>query len=600
MLMIAAGALGAYLIRGLAQARPSQPERVIQAAALGAMAAVVLPLILYLARRRGAASPGRAGLLLLAGAGAALVAFYLTWISYHVEYPADFLMFAEGDFVNEITKFRTGHPLYLDQRNNESMVYTPGAPLLTYALARLVGAPDSIPVYRLIQLVYCLGAAIAAVFCFFRLMQWSGATRFAGDRGLWGAIALPLFFLVATNSITNPFVHNLHNDSLSQLAAVVSYALLLEYAANRRRLPLALMAVMPTAGFLVKQSLAIWAPLYCAYHLFFDSPRSLSRVAAFAAASFGALGLIVGGCYAIWGEPFRFWVFVVMGSQHIPPLRCIQHGMVVWAYYAIGLGAGLVFLRGSTARRLLGPWVIGLLLLGVETYTSGLNVTLSHMGAGCVIASVWFLAAVARLWSADRLLVARPGHRLAAWMRAGFAVGLVAMVYAGLGVVWMPINPLPSDAYRYVGEIEREFEGLPADKVLLDLGGGWIPERKGMVARDSAPCLGCRGDAPVGVGDFSGLMGRLERHDYQKLLIRNLDKPNFWYDGHTASQSTGIRKAIRDNYREVGRIKAVQNEKRFMVVSYEPLPWQATRYGFEEIAILVPRDPGDPGRLGSR
>ncbi len=126
-LMLLAGAIGAFLIRCLAGAWPDQPERVMQAAGLGAAAFIGLPVVMYLARRRRAASPRRAGLLVLAGGGSALVAFYLTWTGYHVEYPGDFLMFAEGDFVNEMVKFRTGRPLYTAQQNNESMTYTPGA-----------------------------------------------------------------------------------------------------------------------------------------------------------------------------------------------------------------------------------------------------------------------------------------------------------------------------------------------------------------------------------------------------------------------------------------------------------------------------------------
>ena len=50
------------------------------------------------------------------------------------------------------------------------------------------------------------------------------------------------------------------------------------------------MALIPAAGFLVKQSLAIWAPLYCVYLLFFDSPRSLLRLMAFGVATFASLG----------------------------------------------------------------------------------------------------------------------------------------------------------------------------------------------------------------------------------------------------------------------------------------------------------------------
>jgi hypothetical protein len=176
-------------------------------------------------------------------------------------------------------------------------------------------------------------------------------------------------------------------------------------------------------------------------------------------------------------------------------------------------------------------------------------------------------------------------------------VALVGLAYAGFGIVWMPVNSLPQDAYRYVQEIEREFVGLPADKILLDLGGGWIPGRRTVVARDSAPCVGCRAEAPVGMGDFSGLIGRLQSHQYEKVLVRNLDAPNFWYDGHRSPRPTGIRNAIRENYREVGKITAVKGERRFMLVSYEPLLFPPIRYGFEEITILVPKSAESSPRL---
>ena len=561
LLVMLVGAAGAFLIRGLGEIWPSRPERVLTVAALAAVVVVVLPVGLYLGLKRRAAVPGRAGLLVLAGAGAVLAAFYLAWVSYYVEYPADFLMFAEGDFVNEIVKFQTGHPLYTAQQNNESITYTPGAPLCTYFLAWACGAPKTIPLYRLIHLIYGLGAAVAAVLCYRRLIQLSGTARFAADRGLWGAIALPLFFLLATNSITNLFVHNLHNDSLNQFVAIVAYWLLLEYAVTRRWLPLVLMALIPALGFLAKQSLAIWAPLYCVYLLFFDSPRSVVRSMAFAVAAFGSLGAVFAGCYFLWGEPFWYWAIVVMGSKPTPLLRAVQHGLIVWAYYGAGFLAALVLLRGAAARRLLGPWVIWLLFFGVTTYTSAINVTLSHMGPGSVIAGIWFLVAVTRLWPANQRVSGMPRRPLLAWGRSGLAVGLVGVTYAGFGMVSMPANPLPRDAYRYVEEIEREFAGLPADKVLLDLGGAWLPARKGIVTRDSAPSIGCRGEAPPGVGDFSGFLGRLQHHDYQKILIRGLDTPNFWYDAERYDQSTGIREAIRDNYREVGRIKAVRGER---------------------------------------
>jgi hypothetical protein len=592
------GAGGAALIRGLGNVPPPQQERVLKFVGLGAVAGVILPVGLYLLMKRRAAVPGRAGLIVLAAAGAALVAFYLSWVSYYVEFPADILSFSEGNFFNDMVKVRTGHAIYTAQQNNESMPYTPGAPIFTHAVAWAFGVPDSIPAYRMIQLTYTFGAAVFAVLCYVRLMQLSGHTRFAVDRVLWGAIALPLFFLIATNSFTNLFTHNLHNDALTQLIALVSYWLLLEYIMTRRLVVLVLMAVIPAAGFLVKQPLAIWAPLYCGHLLFFDSPRSWLRSVSFGVTTFAILAAVFTGCYLLWGEPFWYYVVVVNRSYPVPFLRSIQHGLVVWVFYAVGFVGALVLLRGAAISRLIGPWVIWLLFFGVETYTSGINVTLNHLGPGCLIAGIWFLAAVTRLWPAHQRIKGMPRRPLLAWARTGLAVGLVGLVYAGLGIVSMPVSSLPLDAYRYVEEIEREVAGLPADKVLIDLGGGWIPSRKGIVTKDSAPCVGSRGEGPVGLGDFSGLLGRLERHDYQKILVRNLDARNFWYDGHRSAQPLGIRKAFRDNYREVGRIKSVKGERRFLLVSYEPLEWPGTRYGFEEVSILVPKTAAGPARVG--
>jgi hypothetical protein len=588
MLLVLVAAFGAMGIRGLHGIWPGQQERVVKVAALVAIAGVVVPVGLYLGIRRRAAMPRRVALLVLASVGTALLAFYLTWVSHYVEYPADILMWAEGDFVNDIIKFRVGYPLYTSQVNNDSFHYTPGAQLTTYGLAWLVGIPDSIPVYRLIQLGYGLAAAVVAVCCYWRLRQLSGTNRLAQERGLWGAVALPLFFLIATNCLTNLFAHNLHDDALAQLVSVMAYWLLLDYALRRRRLTLVWMALIPAAGYFVKQSLGIWIPLYGIYLLFFDAPRSWFRIAGLTVGAFAVLGVLIAGCLAIWREPFWYWTVTMLSSKDVSPLRGFVHLLDAWVYYAIGLFAGFVLLRGPAARQLWGLWLVWLLLLGTETYTSGIEWMLNHMGPGCLVAGVWFLAGLTRLWSADRLL-ALPGLAARAFLRAGLAVAVIGLAYAGMGLVWMPINPLPADAQRYLAEIEKEFVGLPSDKVLMDLG-AWIHARDRVVMKDRAPCIAVRGASHAG-GDFSGILGRLEDRYYQKILVHNLDAPMFWYDDGSRwwLRSSGIRQALHDNYQEVGRIRAVQGESRFIMYPFEPLPWTATRYGFQDITILVPK-----------
>ena len=368
----------------------------------------------------------------------------------------------------------------------------------------------------------------------------------------------------------------------------MAYWLLLDYALTRRWRTLAAMALVPALGFFVKQSLAIWVPLYCVYLLFFDAPRCWLRTAGFAATALAGLAVVLAGCCSLWGEPFWYWTMREMAGHVVLPLRSFQHLLAAWVYYAVGLFAGLVFLRPKPSQRLRGPWVIWLIFLLIQSYTSGIEWMLNHMGSGCLLAGIWFLAALARLWSARVVAISRVPS--VAWARAVLGVGLVCLVFAGLGLIFMPVNPLPADAYRYVGEIEREFSGLPADKVLLD-DGAWIYAREGVVAKDQSAGIGSRGSSRV-KGDFSGILGRLKGHYYQKIMVRNLNGPGLIYDNRSGwwPQSTGIRQALRESYQEVGRIRAVQGETRFMTVSFEPLAWSATRNGFQEITILVPKN----------
>jgi hypothetical protein len=574
-------------IRAMHAAWPDQPERVVQTAALGAGLYIALSVAVYLAVARKRAIPGRAGLLVLAGVATTFAAFYLTWVSYYLDFPADILIWSEGDFVNDIVKFRIGYPLFTSQVVNDSFTYPPGSQFTTYAFAWLFGAPDSIPMYRRMQICFSVGSAAVAVCCYWRLRQLAGILH-TPSAVLWGMFALPLFFLMATNSVTNPFSYNLHNDALAQFVAVLSYGLLLDYVSRRSKLTLVLMALVPAVGFFVKQSLGIWIPLYGLHLLFLDSPRSLGRVAGYAVGACAGMGLLLGGCFVAWGRPFWYWTVTAMSSKDVSPLRSFQHLLDAWPYYAAGLLAGFVLLRGVNASRLRGPWVIWLLFLLTETYTSGIEWLLNHMGPGCLIAGIWFLAALTRVWP-DRLPAGARAPAVA-WMRAACSVALVGLALAGFGLVWMPTNPLPSDANRYLEEIEREYVGLPHNQVLLDVGGDWIVGKEGIVLKDLAAGVGVRGSSRAG-GDFSGILGRIRARYYKKILVHNLDAANFWYDDSSRwwREPSGIRQALRDHYQEVGKIKAVQGEKRFLLYPFEPLPFPPPRYGFQEITILVPR-----------
>jgi hypothetical protein len=160
------------------------------------------------------------------------------------------------------------------------------------------------------------------------------------------------------------------------------------------------------------------------------------------------------------------------------------------------------------------------------------------------------------------------------WLRASVVVIVVCLLFNGLGVVRIPLKPLSNDSYRYFREIEREFEGQSASKILIDMG-TWVYLKDKIIMKDRVPSIGDRGFGEA--GDFSGILDRLEQKRYSKILVRNLHSPDFHYDYWLWPKSSGIRQAMLENYHEIGRIAAVSGES-----------YQYTNYFFSEISILVP------------
>jgi hypothetical protein len=494
-------------------------------------------------------------------------------VSFYVSFPADILIWSEGDFVNDIVKFRVGYPFYSAQANNESFVYAPGSRLLTYLLAWLMGKATSIPLYRAIQLGYTVLASFIALLCCRQLLNIGFPAQRFRIETYWGAVWLPTFFLLATNPLTNPFVHNLHDDALAQLLSITAYYLLLRYIVAPGQRVLMLMALVPGIGFFVKQSLAVWALFYCGHMALFDHPRSLRRLVLFALVAFGGIAAVAAGCYLLWGDHFIYWTVTVLGSHGVSPLRTFQHMLDAWAYWAVGLLGGLVLIRGKQFHHILSPWLIWFVLFLIETYTSGIAWMRNHMGPGSLIAGIWLVAAFVKLWPSLTRLT--PGKsRPHAWLRAGATVATMGLLFGGFGVVRIPMRPFSSDANRYVKDIEKEFEGQPAENVLLDAG-SWMYLRQGVVMKDRAPSIGERGYSET--GDFSGVILRLQERRYAKILLRNLHEPDFWYDHFLWRTSSNIRKTLLDNYYEIGRIMAAQGGQK-----QDP-------YLFGDISILVPR-----------
>ena len=552
----------------LARAFPGQPERAVMATGvlLGGLLAAAPGV--YLLRLRAAARPGTAGLLFLAACGTLLLAVYFYWVSWYVTFPADILTWSEGDYVNDMIKFSVGYPLYSPQVNNDSFVYPPGSQLLTYLLAWLAGKVGSIPFYRLIQVAYTGAAAYVASLCCRRILKQTGEAE--THPWLWNAFRFAVLLLIGGNFITNRFTYNLHGDALAQLVTLCGYYLLLVYMETRSRWALGAMALVAPAGFLVKQSLVIWAGFYCVFLAVFDRGTRPWRTAIRFGLATGALVAgVVGGCYLIWGAPFFYWCFRVLSAHAVSPLRSFQHVLDAWTYYAAGILGGAAVLWGRKSRPLAGAWLIGLALLAAETYTSGIAWMLNHMGPGCLIAGVWFLAGLTVVWHRANL----------DWITAAASAAAVALLFAGMGLVRIPTQPFSNDAYRYVRDIEAQFQGQPAKGVLLDAG-SWIYSRERVVMGDRAPSIGERGFSQT--GDFSGILRRLAQKRYTKILVRDFHEPDFWYETDVWPKPGGIRQALIDNYRETGRIRAAAPPVSSRDRAEDP-------YLFGEISILEPK-----------
>jgi hypothetical protein len=520
-----------------------------------------------------AALDGVASIGVLAAGGTLLVLTTLYQFAGYFRIPADLLSFAESPFVTDILKIRLGLPLYTPAADNNSYPYTPGTQILTYFISSLFGHGDSIPFYRVVQFSYVIGAATLATSIFDMLALRFLSPREYRNRALWVVAAFPLLLLVATDPHINLYIQSLHNDGLALLVNVLAYWLITRYSMAPRLWLFVPMAVLPAIGFLVKQNAVMWAGLFplC---LLIAGNASFRRVVLLVLASGAAVAAVVATCYVMWGEPFRYWVFESLGSDTVSPLRSLQHLLLAGAYAALGLlAARLLWLR-APSRTALALWLCWLLPFALEAYTSGVGWQPNHLGTGIVLATCWSLVALVRLWPSVQ-------RTMSGWhYRAEVAIALssIFLVIGALGLIREPRSLVPPDLDRYIADIEREFDGLPADKVLMDTG-TWIYLRDNVMMKDRSPSVSMLSAVNLPEIDRASLAETIQRigsRQYAKILARQLDTGESWYDYH--DRGSGVKDAILANYQIVRRIPAVQG-----VDVWWPL------HLISEVLVLVPR-----------
>jgi hypothetical protein len=513
------------------------------------------------------------------GLAAVLAGYYFYFVIPFIRIRADILMFAESDFVGDIIKMRTGAPIFTPPEDSNSLVYTPLSHVLTYAIAWAAGKATSIPMYRAIQVGFAGVAAMIGVLCSRRLfgMRWPGREfPFSKTFGVLSFLAL---FLTATAPRVNPYAHMLHADALALVVTAFTFWNLLCYLENPRPWRLILLAACPSIGFLTKQFLLIWAPLICV-GLFLDSPRNFRRVITFAFLAAGIYGLTVGLCYLLWGDPFWFWIFEVVGGQRsrivlspsaysISLVRSMNHLMIAWGEIAIGVFGTWLLVRNDTNTRMRAVAAVWVLLIAGETLTSGAGFyVLYHFGPGVLVGMMLLLGAVPGYWPNGQDAAQAADGWVSRGIRSGFVVAAALTVAMALRVVptgdragsrTVPARRPAADLNRYISDIEREFDGVPVDSVLLDIG-NWIYIKHSYLAKDRAISMGDQ--PPIGIyRNIDKFAERIRQGRYAKIMVRNFRSKFFLYEWHDWPRPAGVRDALQRYYQEVRVIPGVVDDE---------------------------------------
>lgn len=541
-------------------------------------------------------------LWLTAAAVAVLAASALYQISFYLRLPVDLLSFSESPFISDIVSLRLGQSPYHPPSDNNSYPYSAGTQLLTWGIARLLGRGDSIPTLRWVQFSYVLAACGVGVGICHTLARRVLGHRFR-HRAAWWTVWGATLLLVAIDPRFNGYNHSLHNDGLGLLVSALAFWTMASDEARPRPWLLVLGCLLPVAGFLVKQSLVIWLGLAAVFHVVTGRLR-LRGAVLFVAAGIAAVAATVAIQYAAWGDPYLWWVFGALGAKSVSPFRSALHGLQAGGYAVLGLAsAWAIFLSGpagggggpesgrpattagesgrlALVRRLrpsplVALWGVWLVLFLGEAYTSGLGWVVNHLGPGVFLAACWFLVAVPVLWA--RAVDAADGWFARA--RAAILGATLVCVPGALGLVRVPADPVPDDFDRYVSDIEAWFDGLPASDVLLD-NGSWIYLREGVVMKDRSSVVGIHAGPnqdEIAREYLTATISRIRSHRYARILTRELYSDLSPYDFQ--SRGSGVREAILESYREVGRIPAVEGIEVW---------WP--RNLLSEIIVLEPRE----------
>ena len=230
-------------------------------------------------------------------------------------------------------------------------------------------------------------------------------------RWVWRGVWFSLLGLAATDYRFNPYVHSLHNDGLALFVSTLAYWLIARSGRTPGWVLLIPMALLPTVGYLVKQSLLIWLVFFSSY-LLVATRTAWRQWLVFVLGSTASIVVAIGLCYWLWGDPFIWWTFIALGSKEVSVLRSAIHLFSAGGYALIGLLGGFVLLSRRVPDESWVLWGCWLLLFLIEGYTSGVAWVTNHLGPAILLATCWGLAGLAKIWATSDLQFRRP-----AWLQ---------------------------------------------------------------------------------------------------------------------------------------------------------------------------------------
>jgi hypothetical protein len=233
----------------------------------------------------------------------------------------------------------------------------------------------------------------------------------------------------------------------------------------------------------------------------------------------------------------------------------------------IGFVGGCLVLRKNNIRKLGPLWVAWFFLIASEAYSGGAGwAVLYHFGPGVLIGVIWLFVALIRFWPFTKESLRYSFPVCSYLINPVIAIVVVISLFIILHLVPTADRNegryfkrrVPADAYRYISDIEKEFEGMPVEKVLLDVG-NWIYLKQSYLAKDRAVSLA---DQPL-VGmyqNFNVFVDRIRKKTYQKILVRDFNSPYFLYDYIHWEKSSGVKMALLKHYKKIRTISEIEGD----------------------------------------